>query len=311
MDFINKKYLLRQHRFVGKDSLIHLQRKKERQLNRFIVYVLDKELKFDFYFIVWFCGFFELSGEFKLVKLQKIYFAILLYFTSYKMLRWLRYQFNFGDVFYNFKKQKYFLFIFKFKHLRILIHLFNGYLNFFRSLRQFYLWLKYYSYFQKQNVSMSIPFSILFKLLPKAFFLGLIDNKANFKIYKSERKKGRRFKSRFRFVFFIDLPLYEKNFFSFLIKFFNRPVFLLRSTKTIRLVISAIEDYSVLIRLLYRFKLFNRLLRLRYENWKTALDYIILKNLKYRRPQHIRLLLERFATDYSIDTQSYPDITKL
>lgn len=293
MEFIEKQFLFGQHRFIAKDHVVHLQRKAYLKNKKNFIYALDSHFFFDRYFIFWLGGFFEKTGSFKIIKRKHFYFTFLLAHYQYKLLKWICYQLNFGTVLFNFKKLKFFLFIYRRTHVKIFGTILVKTLIFKRTLRQFFLWVEYSKFIINLRDFDSVLQVNTPQLLHKGFFWGLLDSCARFKIY-TRTSLTARFKLNVRFIFYCDLPIQERWFFKFLFKIFSFPIFTVRSSSVVRVILNTKEDCLILIKLLLRQKLFNRRLRITFLNWVDIFDYLYLRKIKYYRKQNFKKLLQYF-----------------
>lgn len=299
MEFIPKRFLLNQHRFIDKNNPIHEIRREKQRFYKNLVPILDREIRYDEYFMNWFCGFCDPYCFFKFkMKKNKPFFSFITYHQQYKLLRWVRYNFNFGEVDYANIYWRYYFLVTRRSHLLVLIEVFNGYFQMLRTLGQFYLWLKYYNKLKKTRYIFKIPSSIP-PLFSSTYFLGLVDAIGRIRMSRMHKPQFKyRFQFRVRFVFYMDIPSTEIRLLEELRCLFESPYFIVRSSKTIRFLISKSSDLGILSSYLIRHKPFNRPLKVRFLNWFAALQYLRLKNIKYRRKDRFFELLFRYRQDY-------------
>lgn len=294
---VPRRYLLRQHRYLyDKTHYIHETRARYLKALKYWRPLLDRNDSYDNYFMVWLCGLVDSNCQFLLKKLKnnKIYFFFLFFHRSYKLLRWIRYQFNFGEVYST--KRQFFYFLYKPSQLTIFIDIFNGYLRMLRSLSQLYLWLRYYNFYRQTKYIFFISrFSLNFAV--DTYLMGLFDSLGHFHIYRKFDKRYL-FRLRIRFFFYIDLPLHEEKLLWMLKGFFESPYFFIKSSRTVRMVLSKIADCSILAGYMVRHRPFNRYLKLRFVNWYNAIQYLHWKPIKYPRKDRMVELLFRFRYNY-------------
>jgi hypothetical protein len=298
MEFIPKQFLLRQHRFLPKDHPIQEMRLKQIRYDKFLIPTFNRNVFFDYYFMNWFCGFCDPFCFFK-IKLQnkKIFFYFITYHRQYKLLRWVRYNFNFGEVGYATAYKKHFYFVKNYRHLQLLVSIFNGYFQFIRSLKQIYIWLKIYGSIKKrQKIKFLLP-SLNYKFFDTSYLMGLIDVVGRLRMTRIPDQFVF-FKYKIRFFFYMDIPSSEITFLENFRKLFVQPHFIVRSSKTIRFILYNAKDLAVLGGYLLRKQPFNRILKIKFLNWFAALQYLRVKKIVYRRRDRLLQLLFRYASYY-------------
>lgn len=300
MLFVEKKYLYRQHRYLyDSNHIIHKKREYTMRVLKRRTSILDRENSYDEYFMNWFCGFVDSSCFFKFSLAKKYLrptFFFMVFHKDYKLLRWIRYQFNFGEVIYTFKHKRFVYFVINHAHMLILIEVLNGYLRMLRSTRQFYIWLKYYNFCKNTDYYFQINQEPQ-NLVLTTYLMGLIDCLGHFRI--SQRLDADyKFKCRIRFSFYMDLPASEIELIKLLSQLFISPTLYVKSGNKIRFLLSKIDDCSILSGYLIRRRPFNRYLKMRFINWYTALQYLYFKKIKYRRKDRVFKLLYNFRSNY-------------
>lgn len=293
MKFLPLKYLLGGHRFVDKKHPLHKHRERYRlSVSRFVG-IIDRDDLYDDYFMNWFCGLADPTCLFDIIRRGRVTrFLFVVFHYNNKLLRWVRYHFNFGLVFFSRKYKKFMFVVYKKPHLRVIINVLNGYLRTIRSLSQFYLWLKQYREERNMIYSFLMPEHPL-NLARTTYLLGLIDSLGRFKIYRTSNKDYQ-FKLKIRFVFYMDLPATEISLLRDLKDLFVSPHFFVRSSNTIRFLLTKIDDCSILSNYLLRHKPFNRYLKIKFLNWYSVLQYLHLKKIKYKRKDRLVHLLYNF-----------------
>lgn len=298
MEFIPKKFLFRQHRFLPKEHPIQTLREKQIRYDKFSVPILDRNKFFDYYFMTWFCGFCDPFCFFKIkLKNKKIYFYFITYHTQFKLLRWVRFNFNFGEVSYSKPYKKYFFLAKNYNHLNLLLTVFNGYFQFIRSLKQIYLWIKVFNIIKKRQQKKFILPHINKNFFSNSYLMGLIDVVGRLRMTRIP-DQFIFFKYKIRFFFYIDVPSSEIIFLENFRKLFFRPHFIVRSSKTIRFILYNASDLAVVGNYLVRKQPFNRILKIKFLNWFAALQYLRVKKIVYRRRDRLLQLLYRYANYY-------------
>jgi hypothetical protein len=299
MEFIPKKFLLKQHRFLPKDHPIQEIRRKQIRHYKFALPVFDREIFYDYYFMNWFCGFCDPFYFLKIkINKKKISFNFTTYHHQYKLLRWVRYNFNFGEVGYSSRYKKYFYLVKNYSHLKILVNILNGYQQFIRSLTQMYLWLKVFNIIkQRQKLSFIFPKLIFDDFFFTSYLMGLIDVVGRLRMTRIPDKEIF-FKYKIRFFFYLDIPSSEIIFLEQFKNLFIQPHFIVRSSKTIRFILYNANDLGVIGNYLIRKKPFNRILKIKFLNWFAALQYLRIKDIVYRRRDRLLQLLFRYANYY-------------
>jgi hypothetical protein len=301
--FIPQKYLLRQHRFLDLRHPYHMEKYRMDIKNRKQMFYFSRSIFFDMYFMNWFCGFCDAYCLFQLnIENNKKNCSFITYHQQYKLLRWVRYNFNFGLVDFAKKYNRYFYFVKRKKHLLILIEVFNGFLQMSRTQRQFYIWLKSFNQNSKIKVAHKMQTSLITNLFDNSYLMGLIDTtgRLTFAVgsYKKYGKHSYDFGYKTRFVFYMDLPATEIILLNELKKLFSSPYFIVRSSKTIRFLLIRACDLGTLGNYLMRKKPFNRLFKIKFFNWFAALQYLRLKDIKYPRRDRFRELIGRYRSNY-------------
>lgn len=298
MEFIPQKFLFKQHRFLPKEHPIQKYHLKQVRENKYFVPTLSRERFFDYYFMNWFCGFCDPFCFFKVkIKNKKIFFYFITYHTQYKLLRWVRYNFNFGEVTYSSAYKKYSYLVKNYSHLRLLLQVFNGFVQFIRSIRQIYLWLKIFNKIKKrQQINFILP-KFLNEFFHTSYLMGLIDVVGRLRMTRIPDRFVF-FKYKIRFFFYIDIPSTEILFLEKFKKLFIQPHFIVRSSKTIRFILYKASDLAIIGNYLVRKQPFNRILKIKFLNWFAALQYLRVKKIVYRRRDRLLQLLFRYASYY-------------
>lgn len=302
--FIPEKYLLRQHRFLEPDHPYHFAKYKMDKKNRSQLFAFSRDNFFDMYFMNWFCGFCDAYCLFQIdySKNSLGQYSFITYHQQYKLLRWVRYNFNFGDVQFTPKLNKYFFLVKQRRHLLILINIFNGFLQMIRTQKQFYLWLKYFNLKYKLIIPHKVYTPLIYTLFDNSYLMGLIDTtgRLTFAVgsYRKYGKHSYDFGYKTRFVFYMDIPATEIPLLNELKNLFLSPYFIVRSSKTIRFLLVRADDLGILGNYLMRKKPFNRLFKIKFFNWFAALQYLRLKDIKYPRRDRFRELIRRYRSNY-------------
>lgn len=301
--FIPQKYLLRQHRFLDLTHPYHFEKYRMDKKNRNQLFYFSRSIFYDMYFMNWFCGFCDAYCLFQVnFKNKKQTYSFITYHPQYKLLRWIRYNFNFGIVAFAKQYNRYFYLVNQKRHLLILIEIFNGFLQMLRTQRQFYLWLRYFNLKYNLQIQHKIQKSLIKNFFENSYLMGLIDMTGRFTFavgtYRKYGKHNYDFGYKTRFVFYMDLPATEINLFNELKKWFLSPYFIVRSSKTIRFLLIRANDLEILGNYLMRKKPFNRILKIKFFNWFAALQYLRLKDIKYPRKDRFRELVKRYRSNY-------------